>query len=59
MGVTEDERAVVLAIAEAWNRFIDLPVEHEDDREDFRRAIHVANAIVLKRSGRRQMRETT
>lgn len=53
--LTEQEKAVVLALAEAWDMFLMLPVEHADDTEEFRRAIHAAQAKVLMRSGRRQI----
>lgn len=52
--LTEDERAVVDALAAAWNRYVALPIEHQDDQDEFRRAIHAANAKVLMRPGRRQ-----
>ena len=57
MAVTPEEREVVSALTRAWNLFLALPVEHQDDVDDFRRAIHVANAKVLMRSGRRELNE--
>lgn len=54
--LTESERAVVDALAAAWNMYIALPIEHQDDQDEFRRAIHAANAKVLMRPGRRQYR---
>lgn len=56
MPLTDQERAVVDALAEAWNRYVDLPIEHDDDQDEFRRAIHAANAKVLMRPGRREYR---
>jgi len=53
--MTEDEKAVVLALADAWNLFLNLPVEHSDDVHEFRRTIHTAQEKVLSRSGRREM----
>lgn len=55
MALTDQERGVVLALAEAWNRYVDLPVEHGDDMDEFRRAIHAAQAKVLMRPGRREI----
>jgi hypothetical protein len=53
--VTDEEKAVVLLLAEAWNAFLKLPVEHPDDTAEFRHAIHAAQDRVLSRSGRREM----
>ncbi len=55
MTITPQERAVVIALAEAWNSFLLLPVEHRDDQDEFRRAIHAAQDKVLSRPGRREM----
>lgn len=52
----EAEGAVVDALAEAWNRYLDLPIEHQDDVDEFRRAIHTAQEKVLARPARRQFR---
>lgn len=54
MPLTDDERAVIDALAEAWNRYVTLPIEHDDDQDEFRRAIHAANAKVMMRPGRRE-----
>jgi hypothetical protein len=53
MALTPDERAVLAALADAWNRFIDLPLAHPDDRDEFRAAIHAAQNIVAYRVARR------
>ena len=55
--LTADERAVAVKLAEAWNLFLALPIEHQDDTDEFRRAIHAAQAKVLMRTGRRQINE--
>lgn len=55
--LSEAEKAVALKLAEAWNLFTALPVEHADDADEFRRAIHTAQAKVLMRPGRRQINE--
>lgn len=49
------EAAVAHALADAWNAFLKLPVEHNDDIDEFRRAIHAAQNIVLSRPGRREI----
>lgn len=53
--LTHQEMQVVEKLAEAWNLFMKLPVEHAMDQDEFCRAIHVAQDKVLSRSGRRQM----
>ena len=55
--LTLEEAKVARKLAEAWNLFCELPVEHADDTEEFRRAIHAAQAKVLMRPGRRQINE--
>lgn len=55
MGLAPEERAVVEALTQAWNLYVALPVEHGDDQDEFRRAIHAANAKVLMRPGRREL----
>ena len=55
--MTDDERAVVLALSEAWNLFLRLPKEHGDDTNEFRLAIHQAQDKILARPGRREFNE--
>ncbi|WP_165326983.1 hypothetical protein [Stakelama tenebrarum] len=52
--LTEQERAVVEKLADAWNAFLVLPIEHGDDQLEFRQAIHAAQDKVLSRPGRRE-----
>lgn len=54
--LTDDEAAVIAALAEAWNAFCALPVEHPDDADEVRRAIHAAQAKVWARPTRRNYR---
>jgi hypothetical protein len=51
--MSDDEQAVLAALVEAWNRFLELPVEHEDDVREFRRMIHAAQEKVMCRPTRR------
>jgi hypothetical protein len=55
--LTDPELDVVNAISEAWNLFLQLPVEHDDDIEEFRRLIHAAHAKVLCRPARRSLKQ--
>jgi hypothetical protein len=53
--VTDAERRVVMLLAEAWNAFLELPVEHPSNTDEFCRAIHAAQDKVLARVGRRDL----
>lgn len=43
-------------LALAWNSFLSLKSEHPDEIDDFRRAIHSAQRIILSRPTRRKMK---
>lgn len=47
--LTDDEKAVLSKLAEAWNAFLSLPVLHADDVPEFRAAIHRLQEKVLAR----------
>lgn len=49
----EQELRALDLLAQAWNTFIELPVLHHADREEFGRAIHAAQNIILAREGLR------
>lgn len=53
--LSSQEVEAAQALAKAWDLFTALPVEREDDVAEFRHAIHAAQGIILKRSGRRQI----
>jgi len=53
--ITDQERLVVMKLADVWDEFLALPVEHQDDINEFRTAIHAAQKTVLARSGRREL----
>lgn len=48
-GLTSKECDVLVALASAWNVFVDLPPGHPDDTPEFRRLIHAAQAIIGSR----------
>lgn len=54
-GLTWEEREIVNMLANAYNAFCQLPVEHPMDQDEFCRAIHVLQDKVLARPGRREM----
>lgn len=53
--VTDQEARVTGMLADVWNAFLDLPVEHSDDTDSFRKGIHDLQGLVLKRAGRRAL----
>jgi hypothetical protein len=58
LATTADERRVLDALADAWNAFTFLDGRHPDDRDDFRRAIHAAQALIACRIAQRADPET-
>lgn len=54
--VTPQEAAIADALGEVWNRFLDLPVEHPGDNEEFCRGVHILQRQITSRAGRRAMR---
>lgn len=53
--LTPEERRVLDILADAWNAFITLPLEHESERVDFMNAIHDAQYIVMARPAQREL----
>lgn len=54
MIMTDKEKAVIQALIEAWNRYIELPNEHPDDHTEFRHGIHRLQEKIMARPGRRE-----
>lgn len=55
--MTTDEIEIVDLLGEAWNKFIALPKQHEDDNREFCDAIHRAQYLVMKRTAVRLLRQ--
>ena len=55
MAITGDEIRITEMLGRVWNEYLMLPVEHPMDRDEFCRAIHVCQDMVLARSGRREI----
>lgn len=53
--LTVDEAAVVDLLAQTWNAYLRLPVEHMAEAPEFCRAIHACQDMVLARCGRRAL----
>jgi len=43
------ELMVVSHLVLAWNEFVELEILHQDDQDEFRRAIHAAQRIIMAR----------
>lgn len=54
--LSSQERIVIDHLVEAWNAFVELPVLHPSDREEFMRAIHQAQLLVMARPVQAQLR---
>lgn len=52
--MTPHEREALDALVAAWNKFVELPVEHPDDQTEFRHGIHQLQHMIMMRSVRRQ-----
>lgn len=55
MPLTEKEIKVAEQAGELWNSFMELPIQHPDDRNEFRFHIHALQNIILYRSASREM----
>lgn len=53
--LTPDEDEVINLLASAWNKYVQLKMLHPSDQEDFMRAIHSAQNIVMSRPVAREM----
>ena len=55
--MTDDETEALNLLADAWNVFVNLPVEHNDDTTEFRHGIHALQHLLMARPTRRAMME--
>jgi hypothetical protein len=53
--LTEQEAKIAQMLGEVWNEYLSLPVEHPMDQQEFCRAIHTCQDMVLARCGRRAL----
>ncbi|MBI6798676.1 hypothetical protein [Pseudomonas syringae] len=51
--LTGREAFIAGLLAGVWNEYLKLPAEHPMERDEFCRAIHACQNIVLARAGRR------
>lgn len=51
--LTEQEAKVAQMLAEVWNEYLVLPIEHPMEQQEFCTAIHLCQDKILGRCGRR------
>lgn len=51
--VSDKEEQIALQLGDIWNRYLELPIEHPMEQDEFCRGIHVLQHLVLCRAGRR------
>jgi hypothetical protein len=56
-GLTDHEGEVMDALFDAFNSYVDLPVEHEDEPGEFRYHIHMLQGLLACRVARRAFPE--
>ena len=52
-GLTDHEGEVQDALIDAFNSYVDLPVEHDDEPGEFRYHIHMLQGLIACRIARR------
>lgn len=50
-----DEKEIAYKLAEVWDLFVELPVEHPCDRDEFCKGVHFLQNMILARAGRREL----
>ena len=51
--LTKEETEVLKMSADLWNAYLNLPVQHLDDTDEFRRFMHSLQHLVMIREARR------
>jgi hypothetical protein len=52
----EAEKRVLDLSGDLWNRFLQLPVQHPDDQNEFRHHLHALQNIILARPAHRGLK---
>lgn len=55
--ITDKEMQCIDLSRDLWNAFMELPIQHPADREDFCFHIHAIQNMLLGREGLRQLQE--
>ncbi len=53
----KNEQKVLDSLVDAWNSFVELPVMHPDDHDEFRHSLHNLQRIIGIRKLRRESHE--
>ncbi len=53
--MTKEELEIIEILGIAWNKFKAIEVVHQSDNDEFMRAIHAAQNIVLSRQAMREL----
>lgn len=53
--MTEEEKEIILDLGMIWSSFLNLPIEHPQEREEFLRIIHQAQNLVAARASFREL----
>ena len=48
--LTADEQKILGLLAEVWNRFVQLPIVHPMDQQEFCQSVHVLQNAVMARA---------
>lgn len=51
--LTQSEAEVAKMLGDVWNAYLNLPVEHPNEKAEFCHAIHACQDMILSRCGRR------
>lgn len=55
--MTDQEKEIIDLTAEIWNKYIQLPVQHPCDRDEFCKALHICQHLVMIRETRENNRD--
>lgn len=54
--MTEQEHAILQDLTNAWNKFVELPIEHPDQQAEFRTKLHDLQRMIMARPTARATR---
>lgn len=57
MSLSKEEQDVMDSLVKAWNDFLELPVYHQWDQQEFMHGIHQCQKIIMARPSQREMLE--
>ena len=55
--LTDNEQNVLNSLGDVWNSFLELPIEHPDDLNDFKYGIHLLQRQIMCRPIRREIND--